>query len=125
MLIKITYWQSPPGISTFILFLTFQSLRKNKNSKIDFCFKKARKNCSIRILAKFVTQGFNEPRKVSQNYKYVTQLVNLVYIYCKLKKPKKLKKRTFVRKELALWYFKLRLFDPTEIIVWNILGLQH
>ena len=89
MLIKIIYWQSPPGISTFILFLTFQSLRKNKNSKIDFCFKKARKNCSIRILAKFVTQGFNEPRKVSQNYKYVTQLVNLVYIYCKLKKQKR------------------------------------
>ena len=26
--------------------------------------------------------------------------------------------------EVDLWYFKLRLFDLTELIVWNIKGLQ-
>ena len=24
-----------------------------------------------------------------------------------------------------LWYFKLRLFDPTEYIIWNIKGLRY
>ena len=27
--------------------------------------------------------------------------------------------------EVNLWYFKLRLFDSTEFIVWNIKGLLH
>ena len=28
-------------------------------------------------------------------------------------------------KGVNLWFFKLRLFNLTEIIVWNIKGLQH
>ena len=31
---------------------------------------------------------------------------------------------SFQLDELDLWYFKLRLFDLTELIVWNIKGLQ-
>ena len=27
--------------------------------------------------------------------------------------------------DVNLWYFKIRLCDPTEFIVWNIKGLQH
>ena len=27
--------------------------------------------------------------------------------------------------DLNLWYFKLRLFDLTEFIIWNIYGLRH
>ncbi len=32
---------------------------------------------------------------------------------------------SFLSDDVNLWYFNLWLFDPTELIVWNIKGLQH